>query len=214
MNSNKNKSDKILKDVGWKIGKVRQDMGLTQEEFAAKIGYARTTLAKLEAGLRDIKSTEIVELAEKLNVSCDYLLGRKMAAAPDNVVQEMVDRYGLSEDMLKILQRLKEKRGTLEEYINLNTIPSKDWESLYSMPSVEAQLEYGENILNMLNLLFTTQRTFEKDSDLTYGEYIFNQLYTYYFGHEDKLSRSLKMVIIHEEIVALGEALKSMNVGI
>ena len=65
--------------IGNRVKVVREAMDLTQEEFANRYGYARTTLAKLEAGLRDFKSTELVTLAEQLNVSCDYLLGSSHA---------------------------------------------------------------------------------------------------------------------------------------
>ena len=104
MSENGNKRRLIA--IGGKVKEARDNMGLTQEEFADKYGYARTTLAKLEAGHRDFKSTEIVTLAEQLNVSCDYLLGRSRAAAPDNFMQEVVTRYGLNEDALKLLERL------------------------------------------------------------------------------------------------------------
>jgi hypothetical protein len=56
--------------------------------------------------LRDFKSTEIITLAEQLNVSCDYLLGRSRAAAPDEFIQKVVERYGLSEEALQTLERL------------------------------------------------------------------------------------------------------------
>ena len=71
-----NGSKQRLRSIGSRVKLAREKMDLTQEQFADKYGYARTTLAKLEAGHRDFKSTEIVTLAEQLGVSCDYLLGR------------------------------------------------------------------------------------------------------------------------------------------
>ena len=73
MSENENK--RRLLSIGNKVKLAREEMNLTQEQFADKYGYARTTLAKLEAGIRDFKSTEIITLAKQLNVSCDYLLG-------------------------------------------------------------------------------------------------------------------------------------------
>jgi transcriptional regulator with XRE-family HTH domain len=101
MSENDNK--RRLMSIGQRVKSAREDMNLTQEQFADKFAYARTTLAKLEAGLRDFKSTEIITLAEQLDVSCDYLLGRSRAAAPDNFLQEVVTRYGLSEQALQEL---------------------------------------------------------------------------------------------------------------
>ena len=95
MSENENK--KRLMAIGSRVKLEREKMGLTQEQFAEKFGYPRSTISKLEAGLRDFKSTEILTLAEQLNVSCDYLLGRTMVTAADEVVQEATTRYGLSE---------------------------------------------------------------------------------------------------------------------
>jgi transcriptional regulator with XRE-family HTH domain len=106
MSENANK--RRLIEIGGRVKRAREGMGLTQEQFADKYGYARTTIGKLEAGHRDFKSTEIVTLAEQLNVSCDYLLGRTRAAAPDDFIQEAVKRYGLSEQALKHLEQLNE----------------------------------------------------------------------------------------------------------
>jgi transcriptional regulator with XRE-family HTH domain len=96
-----------LLEIGWRVKKAREAMGLTQEQFADKYGYPRTTLAKLESGHRDFKSTEIVTLAEQLNVSCDYLLGRSRAAAPDDLYQEAVKRFGLAEETLQALELIR-----------------------------------------------------------------------------------------------------------
>lgn len=200
MNSNENKNKKTLTEIGWKISKIRQNMGLTQEEFADKIGYARTTLAKLEAGLRDIKSSEIVDLAEKLDVSCDYLLGRTMAAAPDNIVQEMVDRYGLSESTLKTLRRLKEFRKKEEEFMYGNLLPSENWEQVITRPDIKEHMEHDDRILEMLNLLFETKRSLDDRTNETHGEYLLYTLYKY-LKEEDGLGRAIKIAMLHEDIM-------------
>lgn len=101
MDKNKNKSP--LELIGERVQLKRKELGLTQEQFADKYGYPRTTLAKLEAGLRDFKSTELLILAEQLGVSCDYLLGRTRTAAADNLTQAAVERYGLPEEALSEL---------------------------------------------------------------------------------------------------------------
>ncbi|MDR1605381.1 MAG: helix-turn-helix domain-containing protein [Gracilibacteraceae bacterium] len=161
MGENGNK--RRLMDIGWKVKKARENMGLTQEQFAAKFGYARTTLAKLEAGLRDFKSTEIATLAEQLNVSCDYLLGRSRAAAPDDFMQEVVSRFGLSEAALQILSDMpviddKENwwnwPGLSEAtFQKLSTIP--DEEDSASVARIWAKLDRARTIQRraVINLL-------------------------------------------------------------
>ncbi|GHU80650.1 hypothetical protein FACS1894191_6390 [Clostridia bacterium] len=86
--------------MGERVQARRKELNMTQEQFADKYGYPRTTLAKLEAGLRDFKSTEILTLAEQLGVSCDYLLGRHTIKAPDELTQAVNERFGLSEATL------------------------------------------------------------------------------------------------------------------
>jgi transcriptional regulator with XRE-family HTH domain len=104
MSAKTNKSP--LELIGERVQNRRKEMNMTQDQFAEKYGYPRTTLAKLEAGLRDFKSTEILILAEQLGVSCDYLLGRQMVKAPDNFTQAASERYGLSEEALNSLRNI------------------------------------------------------------------------------------------------------------
>jgi len=120
MSKNENKARLI--SIGDKVKSAREGMGFTQEQFADKFGYARTTLAKLEAGLRDFKSTEIVTLSEQLNVSCDYLLGRARAAAPDDFIQAVVDCYDLKESALAALSNVSKSDGQAKTIARRNVI--------------------------------------------------------------------------------------------
>lgn len=107
MIENANTKTQLL-SIGCRVKEARQDMGLTQEQFADKFGYARVTLAKLEAGIRDFKSTEIITLAEQLNVSCDYLLGKTDVKSPDTNIQAISDYTGLSKEAIEILNDIQQ----------------------------------------------------------------------------------------------------------
>jgi len=196
MSENENK--RRLMSIGNRVKLRREKMGLTQEQFADKYGYARTTLAKLEAGLRDFKSTEIIALAEQLKVSCDYLLGRSRAAAPDDFIQEVVSRYGLTEQALQLLECLnssldidiaeKERISTkqiefedrLRDIMNGNAIPKRfpvalekeEWEILLLI----WQEETNRQALSMLNDLLTASTGREWE---TYGCLILTTIYNY-----------------------------------
>ncbi|MBQ6334688.1 MAG: helix-turn-helix transcriptional regulator [Erysipelotrichaceae bacterium] len=63
-----------MNELGNKIARKRKDLGLTQNEFAEKMCVTRQTVSRWEAGsvLPDID--KIKDIAEILNVSCDYLL--------------------------------------------------------------------------------------------------------------------------------------------
>ncbi|MCL2638594.1 MAG: helix-turn-helix domain-containing protein, partial [Oscillospiraceae bacterium] len=57
----------------------------------------RVTISQWENGSRDIKTGNMVALAEYFGVSCDFLLGRTRTTAPDDFMQETVARFGLNE---------------------------------------------------------------------------------------------------------------------
>jgi transcriptional regulator with XRE-family HTH domain len=184
MSENDNK--RRLISIGYKVKEAREKMGLTQEQFADKYGYARTTLAKLEAGIRDFKSTEIITLAEQLNVSCDYLLGRSRAAAPDNFMQEVVTRYGLTEQALQFIERLNAPLDI--DSVEYERIAAKqkahDDSPFNHAPTQEEfqtiiaidQDETNKQALSILNELLTASTGREWE---TYGLQILTTIYNY-----------------------------------
>ena len=95
-----NETKRKLKSMGWRVKQAREEMKLTQEQFAEKYGYPRSTLAKLEAGIRDFKSTEIIKLAEQLNVSTDYLLGITDVKSTDIDIKAFAEAIGLSDEVI------------------------------------------------------------------------------------------------------------------
>lgn len=62
---------------GKRLKIVRRARGLTQEELEAKSGVSSAMISHFETGERQKASADnLVKLAEALNVSIDYLLGR------------------------------------------------------------------------------------------------------------------------------------------
>jgi transcriptional regulator with XRE-family HTH domain len=53
---------------------LRVELGLTQEQFAAKLGVSRLTVSKWEAGERVPSILSGQEIAHKLGVSMDRLI--------------------------------------------------------------------------------------------------------------------------------------------
>ena len=69
--------------IGSKIREVREQMGLTQDQIAAKcqiLGFdlTRGTLAKIESRIRAVSDHEIPYLARALDCSIDSLFPRKL----------------------------------------------------------------------------------------------------------------------------------------
>lgn len=63
-------------DIGSRIRILREAKGMTQEEFAAIVGYkSQSTIAKIESGERDLYLSTIVAIAKALDVSPIFLIG-------------------------------------------------------------------------------------------------------------------------------------------
>ena len=63
-----------MKEFGTRLRKLRQACGKTQEELCDEIGVSDTHYRKIEAGTRTGSLELIVEMADYLDVSLDYLL--------------------------------------------------------------------------------------------------------------------------------------------
>lgn len=62
--------------IGERIKKRREELKLSQEELATKLGYkSRSTINKIEAGINDITQSKVVEFANALETTVSYLMG-------------------------------------------------------------------------------------------------------------------------------------------
>ncbi len=60
--------------LGNKIRRLRLDHEFSQEELARRIGIPRPSLSGIEAGKREVNSTELMKIAEIFDISADQLL--------------------------------------------------------------------------------------------------------------------------------------------
>ena len=62
--------------IGKNIKARREELGMTQRELAAKMGYSNhTTITKIESGKNDLPQSKIAQFAKVLNTSPGQLLG-------------------------------------------------------------------------------------------------------------------------------------------
>ena len=88
----------IMPEIGKRIKIKREELHMTQEELAAKLGYkSKTTIAKIENGTNDIVQSKVVAFASVLNTTPAYLMGgEESPAAPDSLPsdqQQLNDIY-------------------------------------------------------------------------------------------------------------------------
>lgn len=60
--------------IGKKIKEMREKIHLTQEELAKKLGIPRPSVSQIEAGQREITSSELEKLSQIFEISIDELL--------------------------------------------------------------------------------------------------------------------------------------------
>ena len=88
-----NKTSLFLAEM---IGKLRVKEGESQQALADKLGVKRETVKFWESGERQIKSGDIVKIAQHFNVSTDYLLSLRDDPTPDVKLQDICFYTGLS----------------------------------------------------------------------------------------------------------------------
>lgn len=65
-----------MPEIGKRIKQKREELGITQEELAKKLGYkSKTTIAKIENGTNDIVQSKVADFARALHTSAAYLMG-------------------------------------------------------------------------------------------------------------------------------------------
>ena len=70
-------------DLSSRIRQRREQLGLSQEELAARMGYrSKSSITKLEKGVNDIPQAKLEELAAALETTPAYLLGLDVLCPP------------------------------------------------------------------------------------------------------------------------------------
>lgn len=81
--------------------RLRTSSGLTQAEFAEKIGISRSTIGMYETGAREPDFETLEAIADFFNVDTDYLLGR---TEKTELLPETIGNYYLNDDAREMAQ--------------------------------------------------------------------------------------------------------------
>ncbi len=72
-----------MPEIGRRIKLKREELGITQEELAGRLGYkSKTTIAKIENGTNDIVQSKVAEFAKALHTTPAYLMGWADVVSP------------------------------------------------------------------------------------------------------------------------------------
>lgn len=95
------KEDKNLYSLGEKIGYLRTNAGMSQQELATKMNIKREKINRIENNTegRNLSINELNKIADIFNVSTDYLLGRVESRSIDNT--ELSKELGLTDKSIE-----------------------------------------------------------------------------------------------------------------
>ena len=88
-----------------RIKELRASTGETQQQLADAIGTKRENIKCWEDGTRRIKDFDIVKLAEHFGVTCDYVLGRSVPAASNDIESMVCQHSNLTPAAVRKLRR-------------------------------------------------------------------------------------------------------------
>lgn len=104
------------KETGERIKARRQELRMTQDQLAEKIGYhGKSTISHIEKGDFDMSQSKIVAIAEALQTTPDYILGLKNGA--EILIETHSQEREAKERILRYFEKLSENnRETLLKY--------------------------------------------------------------------------------------------------
>ena len=72
--------------IGKKVKARREQLGLTQEELAKKLGYkSKSTINKIELDINDVSQSKLIKLADALEVDPMYFIEIDTPTVPPRV---------------------------------------------------------------------------------------------------------------------------------
>ena len=127
--------------ISERLAQVRKNTGLTQTEFAKKMGISRRAFVNYESGEREIPSSLAVKLDEVLAVNPRWLLTGEGAQTSDHTGQIIEDAV-IAVRTFVVMKKLK---ITPEEEAKLVALLAEYFEQggEKSMPLVKKMLEMG-----------------------------------------------------------------------
>lgn len=102
-----------------RLKELRQESGLTIEEFASEVGVSRSSVGYYENQNRLPDLAVAAKMAEVLDVTTDYLIGRSNAQVQTPKLKNICDYVGLSDKSVEMLAQLKKENPTRLSIINL-----------------------------------------------------------------------------------------------
>lgn len=103
--------------LGKQIRKQRQSMGWTQERLAEAIGVSTSFIGHIERGTRKASIDTLVEIANAMDVSTDFLLGSNLTSIHGGLIPEHLtsSQKAVLQEILSTLQTQMSKWNVVPE---------------------------------------------------------------------------------------------------
>ena len=103
-----------------RIKELRKELGLTQRQFGERVGVKQNTIANYEIGRNEPADAVIGLICREFNVSETWLRtgeGEMFLPAPEDELDALVRRYGLSDGDRILIQRFLALPDDAREYV-------------------------------------------------------------------------------------------------
>lgn len=107
---------------GQKIREYRKKLGYTQSDLANKVGMKTGTISKYEKDEIIVPSNTLCKIANVLDVSTDYLLGRTDIP---NTINESIPIAASAKDKIDLSDVSDEDKRTIMEFIEFTKNKNK-----------------------------------------------------------------------------------------
>lgn len=79
-----------MNEIGMRIKSRREELRMTQEELAARVGYkSKSAIQKIEKGVNELRQEKIADFARALATTPLYLMGWVDEKAPELSLEEL-----------------------------------------------------------------------------------------------------------------------------
>ena len=82
-----------------RIKQIRRELGLTQQEFAERIGLKQNSIALIESGKRNISDQAVLSICREYGINEEWLRtgwGDKKTNNSDSELEALTEKYNLS----------------------------------------------------------------------------------------------------------------------
>ena len=99
--------------MGERIKQTRERKGIMQQNLADAVGLNVSVLSRIENGARKVRSNELIQIANQLNVSTDYLL--QGTSLEQNPADALLDDMALRKLARKSFQGLSPQEAAAKQ---------------------------------------------------------------------------------------------------